>query len=167
MQQTIRHRISPRNTPALLFHSHASAHNLGMPTIYAERLGALMKERGENPYSLEKLSKVPQPTIQRILKGTTKNPKADTLLALAVALRTDVSELTGSDPRPRRPDDPAQQVAPAGAAEPALTPRERAMLGFFRGLTDEQQEAALRELSETQQVNQAIVDHFLSRQKAS
>ena len=73
------------------------------------------------------------------------------------------------DALPDRPA-PTQQPAedsPVGVAASALTPRQQALLGYFDGLTEAQQEAVLRELSEKKQVNQAIVAHFLARQKAS
>ena len=41
---------------------------------------------GLNPYDLQKLSKVPQPTIHRILTGESKFPRADTLKKLAQAM---------------------------------------------------------------------------------
>jgi hypothetical protein len=71
-----------------------------------------------------------------------------------------------SDAVPDRPA-PVQQPAVDVPAASALTPRQQALLGYFDGLTEAQQEAVLRELSEKKQVNQAIVAHFLARQKAS
>ncbi|WP_295585566.1 hypothetical protein [uncultured Lamprocystis sp.] len=64
-------------------------------------------------------------------------------------------------------EDPSAALDAPLLAAPSLTPRQQALLGYFDGLTEEQQEAVLRELSEKKQVNQAIVEHFLARQKAS
>lgn len=64
-------------------------HNMQM-TI-SEKLKREMNRVGVTQYSLEKLSTVPQPTIQRILKGS--DPKASTIIKLANALGVPSSAL--------------------------------------------------------------------------
>lgn len=91
MRQTIRHRIHKGNefdTPALLPGAYALTHTCAMkkPTVYAERLAALMAKREMSQYTLAGKSGVPQPTIQRILSGETQNPKIETLRNLAKVL---------------------------------------------------------------------------------
>lgn len=87
MHRNIRPRICEGNTRAWLFVKNSPAHNSGMEkTVYSERLLMAMETRGMTQYALELKSGVPQPTIQRILSGKTRNPKADTLQSLATAL---------------------------------------------------------------------------------
>lgn len=91
MRQTIRHRIYKGNeldTPALLHGSYAlpHTHEMKKPTVFAERLAALMAKREMSQYTLAGKSGVPQPTIQRILSGETQNPKIETLRNLAKVL---------------------------------------------------------------------------------
>lgn len=82
MSKTIRSRIYRINTYPFLTDPYASAHNARV-TIYSNRLRRLMASRGETQYSLAEKTGVPQPTIQRILSGETRNPKIDTLQKLA------------------------------------------------------------------------------------
>jgi transcriptional regulator with XRE-family HTH domain len=60
-----------------------------------DNLKRLMDERGENPHSLSLRSRVPQPTIFRILKGTSADPRRDNVVKLARALGVDVDVLYG------------------------------------------------------------------------
>lgn len=62
------------------------------PTIYALWLASAMMDARLSQYRLALKSGVPQPTIQRIIKGTTLNPSADTLQKLAEALKTDLPD---------------------------------------------------------------------------
>lgn len=72
----------------------------------SDRLDSLMKTRRVKSQSaLSRLSKVPQPTINRILKGTTANPDMPTLQKLAAALESNVNWLAeGIGPGPDSPD---------------------------------------------------------------
>jgi transcriptional regulator with XRE-family HTH domain len=70
------------NTPTWLYKQYTHVHNMHMSI--SKNLQREMDRVGVTQYSLEKLSKVPQPTIQRILKGS--DPKASTVKKLAVAL---------------------------------------------------------------------------------
>lgn len=97
MRNNIRRRIYQSNTPPWLTNEYARAHTRAMrePTIYSERLAALMRLRQMSQYALAAKSGVPQPTIQRILSGETQNPKIDTLRALGAVLSASESlELT-------------------------------------------------------------------------
>lgn len=46
-------------------------------------LQALLDQKGENPLSLSKKTRVPQPTLFRLLSGDTKEPRRSTLLPIA------------------------------------------------------------------------------------
>lgn len=70
------------NTRAWLYMKYTPVHNMRMSI--GDNLQREMDRVGVTQYSLEKLSKVPQPTIQRILKGS--DPKASTIKKLAKAL---------------------------------------------------------------------------------
>jgi transcriptional regulator with XRE-family HTH domain len=59
-------------------------------TNWAGVLAHLMSEHKETQYSLERKSGVPQPTIQRILRGTTLDPGVGTLKKLANAMGEDL-----------------------------------------------------------------------------
>lgn len=89
MKHNIRQRIGSGNTLALLPPSYTRAYDCRMETTYSEWLRKLMDERGVTQYRLSCLSGVPQPTIQRILSGESKNPKADTLSKLSRALKSE------------------------------------------------------------------------------
>ena len=96
MAHTIRERIYSSNTPAWLPQSNALTHThvMNKPTEFGERLVVLMKLRGLTQYSLAKASGVPQPTIQRLITGETRNPKVETLRQLASTLNaTETLEL--------------------------------------------------------------------------
>jgi len=62
-------------------------------TAFKDNLDKLMTEKGLSQYALAKISGVPQPTIQRALKGS--NPRQDTVQKLAKALGRSSSELIG------------------------------------------------------------------------
>ncbi|MFL1404216.1 helix-turn-helix domain-containing protein [Marinobacter sp. M1N3S26] len=89
IESNIRQRIHSGNTSALLPRKYTPAYDYRMETIYSEWLRKLMDKRGISQYKLASLSGVPQPTIQRILSGESKNPKADTLSKLSRALGSD------------------------------------------------------------------------------
>lgn len=61
-------------------------------------LRALMSKRGHNAYDLERLSEVPQPTIQRFLSGKHGDPRSSTLKKLAAAYGVTESQLRGDVP---------------------------------------------------------------------
>lgn len=77
------------NTCAWLYKQYTRVHNMHMSI--SKNLQREMDRVGVTQYSLEKLSKVPQPTIQRILKGS--DPKASTVKKLAHALGVSSSML--------------------------------------------------------------------------
>lgn len=63
-------------------------------TDYGLYLKRLMEEQGVSQYALAARAGVPQPTIQRILSGETRNPKMDTIRQLlsALGVRTPTKE---------------------------------------------------------------------------
>ncbi len=63
-----------------------------MPNI-AKTLDALMKKRKVSQYALAEATGVPQPTIQRILAGISKDPKTATLDPLAKFFGMSTAEL--------------------------------------------------------------------------
>jgi len=63
--------------------SYAPAYDCGMNDKYAIWLKNMMAKLNITQYRLSQLSGVPQPTISRIIKSKTTNPKAETLDALA------------------------------------------------------------------------------------
>ncbi len=103
MEANIRQRIyqcKPDDTLPWLPKSHARTHNQFMEiSEFGKRLKKLMAERGEmSQYALSKQSGVPQPTIQRLLKGETKHPSSETLIKLAKALSVDLSLMVQEQP---------------------------------------------------------------------
>lgn len=60
-----------------------------------ENLKELMDSREENPHSLSNKTGVPQPTIHRILDGTSQDPRRSTLEPLARFFGVTVDELCG------------------------------------------------------------------------
>ncbi|SDM19822.1 SOS-response transcriptional repressor LexA (RecA-mediated autopeptidase) [Franzmannia pantelleriensis] len=66
-------------------------------TSIAERLRQLMEEQGVGENELARRSKVPQPTIHRILKGVSKSPRISNLESIAASLGTTASFLAHGD----------------------------------------------------------------------
>ena len=62
-----------------------------------ERLRQLMEEQGIGENELARRSKVPQPTIHRILKGVSNSPRINNLEKLAASLGTTASFLAHGD----------------------------------------------------------------------
>ena len=99
-------------------------------------LRALMTEAGENPFSLSKKIGVPQPTLHRILAGTTVEPKRKTLDRIAKHFKVSVESLmkdgktaTTTTPRP---------------AEPTLAPDAAELLANYQKLLKLDPKAAAR-----------------------
>lgn len=61
----------------------------------SDRLDAAMRKKGLSQSELMRRSGVPQPTISRILKGTTQEPDLETLRSLANALGMTLEQMTG------------------------------------------------------------------------
>lgn len=66
-------------------------------TSIAERLRQLMEEQGVGENELARRSKVPQPTIHRILNGVSKSPRISNLEKIATSLGTTASSLAHGD----------------------------------------------------------------------
>lgn len=78
----------------------------------SDRLDLAMRVRGvESQSALHRLAGVPQPTINRILKGTTANPDTDTVKKLADALGVSLTWLL--DGVGRGPDRPKSGSKPS------------------------------------------------------
>lgn len=68
-------------------------------TTIAERLRQLMDEQEVGENELARRSKVPQPTIHRILKGVSKSPRINNLEKIATSLGTTAGYLAHGDPK--------------------------------------------------------------------
>jgi transcriptional regulator with XRE-family HTH domain len=130
-----------------------------MATIYAELLDAAMKAAGETQYSLSIRSNVPQPTIQRILSGETADPRVSTMVKLASALGCDVSTLM------TRLNQDCTRDPGSAAYKSSLSPKEEAALGYFRGLTEAQKDAKIRELAADKSKNDEVIKDLVTRRK--
>lgn len=79
------------NTDSLVSGKYTFGYDSGMGL--ADRLDKKMQEMGVSQYKLAKESGVPQPTICRILDGTSADPRRKTLTRIADALKTTVEDL--------------------------------------------------------------------------
>lgn len=75
---------------------YAGTYSEGM-TVH-ERLAQLMKDHNISQNQLAAKTKVPQPTIQRILSGESRDPRHSTLEKIARFFKVNVSELRGDPP---------------------------------------------------------------------
>jgi hypothetical protein len=106
-----------------------------------ENLKELMDSREENPHSLSNKTGVPQPTIHRILDGTSQDPRRSTLEPLARFFGVTVDELCGIVKSDHRPI-------------PAL---HQEMLTLLDKLGPEATEALLKAVSLLTKLNQSVV----------
>ena len=83
------------NTPTHYLRSH-NEKIMGL----RENLRTLMEKNGENPNSLSKKTGVTQPTIFRILEGTSKDPRRSNIEKLARFFGTTVESLYGKNLTP-------------------------------------------------------------------
>ena len=99
-------------------------------------LAELMEREKLTQYGLERKSKVPQPTIQRLLSGETCSPKVSTLEKLAEALSSSIDEIVcGVDQNPSGADLRNTQ----------LTHDEQTYLELYRELSKRGKRAIYRE----------------------
>lgn len=108
-----------------------------------------------------------QSTIQNI--ESKRNRSSGSLVQIADALGVRPEWLaTGQEPMT---SEEARYIPPVGTVnlslEPPLTPRERALLDLFHGLTPEQQDAALRDLETTQRRNVEIFEALIQQRKSA
>lgn len=87
------------------------------PTELARRLQWLMTREGTNATKLSPDVSVPQPTIQRILRGKHQNPTYTVVRNLANHFNVTVSELWGDDPLPGYADEPEDRARIREAAK--------------------------------------------------
>jgi len=120
----------------------------------ATRLDRMMKERKVKGQSaLSRLSGVPQPTIARVLKGTTDTPELGTVKKLAAALGVTATWLVEG------PDDPVEYLvegitqagAPAAAQATVIEPVDEfaARASVLREMQVAQAAAILASLSDS------------------
>ena len=62
-------------------------------TTFVENINAIRKEKGITTRMMAERAELPLETIQRILDGTTENPRLDTMKRIAVALEVELWEL--------------------------------------------------------------------------
>jgi phage repressor protein C with HTH and peptisase S24 domain len=93
-----------------------------------ENLQALMEKAEISAYALADKTGVPQPTISRILKGESNDPKTGTLEPLAAYFSVTVSELRDADLTQRRP---GQEPKPFGERVPVVGTAQLGDLGFY------------------------------------
>jgi len=100
-------------------------HNFPMVAkTLAQNVKFLMERHRTNPNAVAAVTRIPQPTIHRILTGETKDPRGRTLQLLASHFGVTMSELL--DKRLRDSFDlPASDVALVG---PGATPRQSEMI---------------------------------------
>ncbi|MDO6385609.1 helix-turn-helix transcriptional regulator [Uliginosibacterium sp. 31-12] len=90
-----------------------------------ENLRAAMLLRKENPNSLAGKSRVPQPTIHRILNGTSADPRRSTVEKLAKSLGVSTDDLyKGAVPAAAGTTQERPDAMPIAATPPAMTVRE-------------------------------------------
>ncbi len=101
----------------------------------SDRLDLLMKLRNIGSQSaLARSSGVPQPTINRILKGTTSSPDVPTLQKLATALESNVNWLAeGLGPGPDSPDHRPKDPVIHGIGDGGLAARIKSLLEDLGG----------------------------------
>lgn len=116
---------------------YAQTHNNGNTQTYysighscsmtaAELLKALMEQRGDNPNSLSRKSKVPQSTIFRFLAGTAKEPRLSTLEKIARTYNVPVEVFLSSKARGEYLETlglecPAESLRPTDSSWPFLS----------------------------------------------
>lgn len=64
----------------------------------SETLKRLLFEKNIKPTELARLTKVPQPTIQRIIAGTTARPHSNSLVPIADYFKISINQLKGAEP---------------------------------------------------------------------
>jgi transcriptional regulator with XRE-family HTH domain len=101
-----------------------------------EILKELMDANGDNAYSLEEKSKVPQPTIQRFLTGLHGDPRSTTVRKLAAAYGLTESQLRGHVPL-------IGKGAPSIENQPALTTEQKQLLAIMGNIEGESRRAWL------------------------
>lgn len=62
-------------------------------TTFAENINAIRKEKGITTKMMAERADLPLETIQRILDGTTENPRLDTMKKIAAAIEVELWEL--------------------------------------------------------------------------
>jgi transcriptional regulator with XRE-family HTH domain len=80
----------------LMSHTLPYIHGMELKDI----LRALMETRAVGQNELADITKVPQPTIFRILKGESKDPRSGTLRPLADYFGLSVAQMRGDEPLP-------------------------------------------------------------------
>src|SRR5256885_1043994 len=76
-----------------------------MPMDIAARLQDLLDQRGWTQSRLAELADIPTETVNRIVKGKTKNPTVDTLIKIAAAFDVTVGWFLGEKGFEFSPDD--------------------------------------------------------------
>ena len=136
------------------------------PQALAARIKQEMDARGKKQTELAELFGLSANAVSKWIKsgkiGRDRIPVIARFLGVTMEWL-----LTGREPKTLQD---ARYIPPVGSVnlslEPPLTPRDRALLDLFHGLTSEQQDAYLRDLETTQRRNAEIFE-ALSRQRKS
>lgn len=104
---------------------------------------------------------VPQPTINRILSGESRDPRTGTLEKLAEFFNVTVTQLRGEAPLIEGADKQAPDPL-----EGVLSPKQRNLLRLFNALTEAQQNEILQSMEATRKRNEEVYES-LSRKKKS
>lgn len=108
----------------------------------ADHLRQLMAARGvQSENELDRATGVPQPTINRILRGKSKRPEFRTLEPLARYFGITVDRLVNGPLRVTNAQAPAveEPAADYKVSTPALSEEERTILDIYRRLGPEEQ----------------------------
>jgi transcriptional regulator with XRE-family HTH domain len=91
-----------------------------------ERIVAMREAMGLSQNQLSERAEVPQPTLQRIEKGTTPNPGINYVRAIASALGCTIDQLVDGAPHPAFSDAPTPPAARPRSIAVRLETLERA-----------------------------------------
>ena len=103
-------------------------------------LTKLMADNGENPHSVAAKTGLKQPTVYRIAKGETRDPRRNAVEALAKFFGLSVDEMHGISPM----RNTGQGTTPQPTQQ--LPPDEVALLASYRALPEKERQRAIIDL---------------------
>lgn len=127
-----------------------------------EILMRLMKRADISESELARRTSVPQPTINRILQGGSRDPRTGTLEKLAGFFNITVAQLRGEATLSQLEQKEGEEQDPLAAL---LSPMQQRLLQLFEMLTDDQQDECLHSLEATKQRNQQVYEKLSRKHK--
>jgi transcriptional regulator with XRE-family HTH domain len=133
-------------------YTHVDNRAMNNPSTVSTRLDEAMRKAGFSQNALARLSGVPQPTINRILKGPTKQgPETDTLRKLARACNVSFEWLHEGTGEPPRAGSAKVTEIPVATPPPVVNETwlqrvdadEARLLDLYRSLTKHKQSVAM------------------------